>query len=216
MVNSFFHNVHSILHVEFLGAFKDAKLGPILVMERMKENLRQFLDTHTGKLTVQEQICISLEITRGLVFLHQLTPPMVHRDLNDKNVMFTFDGVVKIGDFGQSRLKKELYLTSDQPGMVPYMPPEALKIEEAKYDESLDIFSLGVLMLEIGTQQPPGLNIVGIGIVSEIKRRGKDLQRMSDLHPLKPFILFCLSDDRKKRPKAALLEMVLPRLEEVR
>ena len=185
-------------------------------MERMKENLRQFLDTHFGKLTIQEQIHISLEITLGLAFLHQLTPPMVHRDLNDKNVMFTFDGVVKIGDFGQSRLKKELYLTSDQPGMVPYMPPEALKIEEAKYDESLDIFSLGVLMLEIGTQQPPGLNIVGIGIVSEIKRRGKDLQRMSDLHPLKPFILFCLSDDRKKRPKAALLEMVLPRLEEVR
>ena len=216
MVNSSFYDVRSIFHVEFLGAFKDANLGPILVMERMKENLRQFLDTHTGKLTVQEQIRISLEITRGLAFLHQLTPPMVHRDLNDKNVMFTFDRVVKIGDFGQAKLKQHLYLRSTQPGMVPYMPPEALTAEEAKYDESLDIFSLGVLMLEIGTQQPPALNMVGIGIVPEIKRRVKDLQRMSDLHPLKPFILFCLSDDRKKRPRAALLEMVLPRLEEVR
>ena len=216
MVISSFYNVRSIFHAEFLGAFKDPNLGPILVMERMKENLRQFLDARTGKLTVQEQIRISLEITQGVAFLHQLTPPMVHGDLNDKNVMFTINGVAKIGDFGQSKLKNDFYLRTTAPGMVSFMPPEALKIEEAKYDESLDIFSLGVLMLEIGTQQPPGLNIVGIGIVSEIKRRGKDLQRMSDLHPLKPFILFCLSDDRKKRPKAALLEMVLPRLEEVR
>ena len=30
-----------LLNVEFLGAFKDARLGPILVMERMKENLQE-------------------------------------------------------------------------------------------------------------------------------------------------------------------------------
>ena len=205
-----------LLNVEFLGAFKDARLGPILVMERMKENLQEFLENHVNKLTIQEQIHISHEITQGVAFLHQLTPPMVHRDLNDKNVMFTFDGVVKIGDFGQSKLKLKLDLTTAQPGMVLYMPPEALKIEQAEYDESLDIFSLGVLMLQIGTQQRPLVNMVGIGIIPEVKRREKDLQRMSDLHPLKPFILLCLSDDRKKRPKATELEMVLPRLKEVR
>ena len=46
---------------------------------------------------------------------------MVHRDLSDKKVMFTFDGVAKIWGFDQSRLKQDLYLTSDQPGMLPYM-----------------------------------------------------------------------------------------------
>ena len=182
----------------------------------MKENLRQFLDARTGKLTVQEQIRISLEITQGVAFLHQLSPPMVHRDLNDKNVMFTFDGVAKIGDFGQSKLKLQLHLTTAQPGMVTFMPPEALKIEQAEYDESLDMFSLGVLMLEIGTQLAPIVNMVGIGTIPETKRREKDLQKMSDLHLLKPFILLCLSDDQKKRPKATELEMVLPRLKEVR
>ena len=207
--------IRLLFHVEFLGAFKDAKLGPILVMEKMKENLRQFLDNHTGRLTIQEQIRISLEITQGIAFLHQQNPPMIHRDLNDKNVMFTFDGVAKIGDFGQSKLKQQVYLTTALPGMVSYMPPEAFTVEEAKYDESLDIFSLGVLMLEIGTQQPPIVNVVGIGIVTEIKRREKDLQQMSDVHPLKPFILLCLSDDKKQRPKASELEMVLPRLDVV-
>ena len=184
-------------------------------MEKMKENLRQFLERHKGKLTIQEQIRITLEITQGVAFLHQLNPPMVHRDLNDKNVMFTFDGVAKIGDFGQSRLKQDLYLTSDQPGMVTFMPPEALDVGNCKYDESLDMFSLGVLMLEIGTQRQPMSSIVGIGVTPEIKRRDKDLQQMGDLHPLRPFIVICLSDNRKERPKAAEMEIVLSRLEEV-
>ena len=185
-------------------------------MERMNENLRCFLERHRGKLTIQEQIRISLEITQGVCFLHQLNPPMVHRDLNDKNVMFTFDGVAKIGDFGQSRLKQDLHLTSDQPGMVIFMPPEALGDGNSKYDESLDIFSLGVLMLEIATQEQPVPSLTGIGTIPEIIRREKHIQKLGDLHPLKPFIVLCLADDRKERPKAAEMQMVLERLEEVR
>ena len=205
-----------LLNVEFLGAFKDARLGPILVMERMKENLQEFLENHVHKLTIQEQIRISHEITQGVAFLHQLTPPMVHRDLNDKNVMFTFDGVAKIGDFGQSRLKQDLYLTTVQPGMVMFMPPEALGDGNSKYDESLDIFSLGVLMLEIATQEQPEYSLTGIGTIPESIRREKHIQKLGDLHPLKPFIVFCLSDDRKERPKATEMKSVLARLEEVR
>ena len=201
----------NFVYVEFLGAFKDASLGPILVMEKMKEDLRQFLERHRHKdtLTVLEQLRISLEITEGVAFLHQLTPPMVHRDLNDKNVMFTFDGVAKIGDFGQSKLKQDLYLTSAHPGMILFMPPEALQVENTKYDESLDMFSLGVLMLEIGTQEQPTYNVVGIGTTVEVERRKTDLGRMNLLHPLKPCILLCLSDIPKQRPKAFELRMFL-------
>ena len=178
-------------------------------MERMNETLRHFLERQQGKLTLQEQIRISLEITQGVAFLHQLTPPMVHRDLNDKNVMFTFDGVPKIGDFGQSRLKQDLYLTTVQPGMVMFMPPEALSDGNSKYDESLDMFSLGVLMLEIGTQQLPLVNMVGIGIIPEVRRREKDLGRMENLHPLKQHVVLCLSDEQKQRPKATELQCIL-------
>ena len=185
-------------------------------MERMNETLRQFLKRHKGKFTYQEQICISLEITQGVAFLHQLKPSMVHRDLNDKNVMLSFEGVAKIGDFGQSKLKQDLYLTSDKPGMVSFMLPEALGDGNSKYDESLDVFSFGLLMLEIGTQQTPFMNIVGIGTIPEIKCREKDLQKMGDVHPLKPFILLCLSDDKKQRPKATQMDIVLSRLDVVR
>ena len=203
------------LNLEFLGAFKDAKLGPILVMERMKENLRCFLEKNKDKLTIQEQIRISLEIAQGVAFLHQLTPPMVHRDLNDKNVMFTFDGVVKIGDFGQTTFMTEFCLTTTAPGMVSFMAPEALRSGNAEYDENLDVFSLGVLMLSIGTQHPPSSDLTGICVTPEVQRRAKDLERMNDCHSLKPFILHCLRDDPEQRPKATQLVNVLPRLKEV-
>ena len=186
------------------------------MMEMMKENLKRFLETQRGKLNLPEQIRISHEITQGVAFLHQLTPPMVHRDLNDKNVMFTFDGVVKIGDFGQSKLKTGFYLKTTAPGMVSFMPPEAMRHGYAKYDESLDVFSLGVLMLSIGTQHPPSSDLTGIGVTPEVERRAKDLERMSDSHPMKPFILLCLSEGPEKRPKAVELVIKLSKLEEVR
>ena len=134
---------------------------------------------------------------------------MVHRDLNDKNVMFTFDGVVKIGDFGQSKLKTGFYLKTTAPGMVSFMPPEALRHGYAKYNESLDVFSLGVLMLSIGTQHPPSSDLTGIGVTPEVQRRAKDLERMSDSHPMKPFVRLCLSEGPEKRPKAVELVIKL-------
>ena len=170
-------------------------------MEKMAENLLQYLTPRKDKLPIPEQLHICLEITQGVAFLHHQKPPLVHRDLNNKNVMFSYNGIAKIGDFGQSKLKQGLYLTSTQPGMVLYMPPEALIGGKSLYDESLDIFSLGVIILEIGTQEPPVQDLAGIGITSELKRRDKDLKKLDKGHPVKPLVLRCLKDKRKDRPK---------------
>ena len=190
----------------FIGAFNDPRLGPVLVMEKMQENLRQFLDRWKRNIRLLKQLRISLEIIRGVAFLHQQTPPLIHRDLNDKNVMFSFEGVIKIGDFGQSKLKKDLYLTTGQPGMVTFMPPEALDVDESKYNESLDIFSVGVLMLQIGTQQEPLVNLRGIGTIREVERRARDLQVLGEDHPLRQPVLLCLKDNPNERPKASDLQ----------
>ena len=115
--------------------------------------------------------------------------------------MFGEDGLVKIGDLGQSRLKANNaeYFSTAQPGAIPFMPPEAMR-KESHYNEKLDIFSLGVLMLEIATQQPPEVNLVGIGVTPEIQRHEADLSKLEEEHPLKPLILSCLKDDPKERP----------------
>ena len=188
--------------VDFRGAFYDETTDePLLVMERMKENLREFLESNRNDLSWQRQLEVCLSIARGLRFLHNHTPPIVHRDLTDKNVMLGKDGLVKIGDLGQSRLKANNaeYFSTAQPGAIPFMPPEAMQ-EQSHYNEKLDIFSLGVLMLEVAIQQPPRVRLVGIGIVKEIVRRREDLSKLEEDHPMKPLILSCLEDDPKERP----------------
>lgn len=186
--------------VAFKGAFyDDTTKEPLLVMELMKENLQQYLKHKQGQLSRQKQLQICIEIVYALHFLHTHTPPIMHRDLNDKNVLLSFDGLVKIGDLGQSKLKTVDSFNTVQPGAVSFMPPEALQ-QHSQYDEKLDVFSLGVLMLEVATQQPPHVGMVGIGFISELQRRRDDLSKLDKDHPLKPLIISCLKDDPKERP----------------
>ena len=188
--------------VDFRGAFYDeTREEPVLVMERMSESLREFLKRNRNDLSPQKQLLICLEIARGLRFLHIHAPPIVHRDLTDKNVMLGKDGLVKIGDLGQSKLKANNaeYFNTAQPGAIPFMPPEAMQ-KESHYNEKLDIFSLGVLILEVATQQPPQVDLMGIGRDKEILRRKEDLSKLEEEHPLKPLILSCLVDEPEERP----------------
>ena len=186
--------------LKFKGAYYDETTDePILVMELMAENLRQYLERQIGQLSRQRQMEICVSIVRGLRFLHSHSPPIVHRDLTDKNVLFSADGLVKIGDLGQSKLRTTDYFNTAQPGAIPFMPPEAMK-QQSHYNEKLDVFSLGVLMLEVATQQFPCVSMVGIGVTPELQRRSEDLSKLNEDHPLKPLILSCLKDNPKERP----------------
>ena len=208
-------NVHV---VRFLGAYYDEESQePLLVMEKLHQNLSEYLSRNKGKLNRLRQIQICVEIVKGVLFLHSLVPPVIHRDLNDKNVMLTEEGLVKVGDLGQSRLKEGTnisYFSTAQPGAVPFMPPEALQ-ETAHYDEKIDTFSIGVLMLEIATQQSPQVRLVGIGVIPEVKRREKDLSKLDDDHPLKPLVVNCLKDDPEQRPNTVTLQKKLQEMIDV-
>ena len=200
--------------VKFYGAYYDQATGePILVMERMKENLRDYLKRKRGEISCLEAIEICLSIARALHYLHSLSQPIIHRDLNDKNIMISEDGTVKIGDLGQSRLKEHnvLYFYSLGPGAITYMPPESLK-DGARYNEKIDTFSAGVLMLEVATQHFPVVKPNNIGAVKETIRREADLLKLPEDHPLKPIVVRCLEDDPKKRLSTTRLYEHLNRL----
>ena len=189
--------------VGFLGAFQDDK-GPFLVMERMSQNLKKFLESNKGTLSLQQQVRLCLDIATGLAFLHSQEPPLVHRDLSARNVLLDEARRAKIGDLGQSKLKTAARFETRQPGAVPYMPPEAL-CTQPQYNEKVDIFSFGVLMLEIATQSPPSGGLEGIGTIPEEERRSGDLTCIAEDHPLKPLIRLCLKDEPTHRPDAAKL-----------
>ena len=198
--------LESITHpliVSFKGAFYDQDSEePILVMERMNQDLRQLLRAEKGRLSYRRQFQLCLDIAKGIYFLHAQDPPLVHRDLTAKNVLLDNTGRAKLGDLGQSKLKTAAYFQTKQPGAVPYMPPEALAANPC-YNEKIDIFSYGVLMLEIATQQEPNPGLQNIGGIPEKDRRRDDLACLPANYPLRPLILSCLNDEPDQRPDAA-------------
>ena len=187
------------------GAYKNEKGETILVMEKMKEDLRSFLERHRGQLSLKRQLEICLGIAEGFKFLHERPNPVAHRDANDKNILMSEDGIVKVSDFGQSKLLSNAMepMTSTAPGNAMFMPPEALQPGNIPYNLKIDIFSIGVLMLEVCTQAFPSCGLTDIGAVPEVERRRKDLELLPDQHPLKQVIIKCLHNDADRRPDIA-------------
>ena len=205
LLHDFYHEcrvLSTIRHanvVSFIGAYWNKKSKePLLVMEAAKENLRQYLKRNKTRLSMVMQLAICSGMTEGLSFLHTREEPIVHRDLKPENVLVWENGAVKIADFGQSKLldHPQNYMRTTQPGTVAYMPPEALK-KNPRYTSKLDVFSLGAVMLEVGTQSPPSVCLEGIGTVPEVERHKDDLALLPDTHPLKPLIVWCLQDNHE-------------------
>ncbi|XP_059927159.1 serine/threonine-protein kinase WNK4-like [Gadus macrocephalus] len=94
----------------------------------------------------------SLQILRGLAFLHSRSPPILHRDLKCDNVFITGPtGSVKIGDLGLATLKNAPYAKSVI-GTPEFMAPE---MYEERYDEAVDVYAFGMCLLEMSTSEYP-------------------------------------------------------------
>ena len=197
--------------VEFIGVF-DQDGSALLVMELMHQTLEEFLEKNRGTLPLRKQVRICLKIVLGLLFLHEHNPQILHRDLTAKNVLMNEDGsVVKISDLGQAKFRPSsvTYLTTKAPGCIPYMPPECL-VDRPHFTDKGDVFSLGVVALQVSTQEPPSVGLGGIGTQKEVEHRSADLARLPADHPMEPPILQCLQDDPAKQPSCR--EMICPLL----
>jgi serine/threonine-protein kinase len=80
---------------------------------------------------------------------------IVHRDVSPKNIMMTFEGVVKLTDFGIAKALRVMEQDEGEVlmGKVEYMSPEQARYEET--DRRCDVFSLGIVMYELMTGHHP-------------------------------------------------------------
>ena len=105
-----------------------------------------------GPLPVQEAVDIALQMAQGLEHAH--AAGIVHRDIKPANVMVTRDGVVKLLDFGVAKMTGiDLTQAAVVPGTPAYMSPEQVLGRGA--DRRSDIWSLGAVLYEMFTGQPP-------------------------------------------------------------
>ena len=106
-----------------------------------------------GPLSISETVNILAQIVGGLQTAHQ--HGIIHRDIKPANIMITGDGTAKILDFGLAKLgdRTNITQTSTIVGTIAYMSPEQISGEAV--DERSDIWSLGVVLFEMLTQQLP-------------------------------------------------------------
>ena len=140
----------------FLGVcfFDDSSL-PILLIEKLDSSLDDLLET-VPNIPLALKRSMLEDVAKGLLYLHQHNPQIIHRDLTAKNVLLSTSLVAKVTDFGNSRIVDlqpgQLARTlSRLPGTLAYMAPEALEAS-SRYGPSLDVFSFGHLILFVGLQ----------------------------------------------------------------
>jgi len=107
----------------------------------------------SGPVKQNEAIDIIVKIADGLKTAHN--KGIVHRDIKSSNIMVTYEGQVKIMDFGLAKVKGSGLVTrvGTTMGTAAYMSPEQVSGE--KVDQRSDIWSLGIILYELLTGELP-------------------------------------------------------------
>jgi serine/threonine-protein kinase len=115
-----------------------------------------------GGIPLPIAVHIATQTCRGLHAAHELREPdgvlvgLVHRDVSPQNVLVTYDGVVKVVDFGVAKATARLDTQTEAgqlKGKIAYMSPEQLRGE--KIDRRTDVFAMGILLYMMTTGKHP-------------------------------------------------------------
>ena len=194
--------------VEYVGIYQeDMNKMPLLVMELMHIELRYLLHSRKDTLSYRDKVNICYDIASGLNFLHSHEPRILHRNLHSNNILLDERLTAKISDLMNVRLTRAEDILKKQitsiPGHEEYLAPEVFH-DVRSYAAGSDVFSVGVLIIEIFTHQPPRplQNLK----IPELLRRASNLQLIpAEDSTLLDVIHKCIKDQCTERPSAKQL-----------
>ena len=212
--------------VQFLGVyFLSGSRVPMLILEKMDTSLRHYLEKHTKEnFVLPDKIYVLRQVAQALSYLHSRSPPLVHHDLSPNNVLLNEVSLqAKVTDFGMTRAMDPSKMThkSSAKGTQAFMPPEALH-SPPKYDEKLDVFSYGnvIVTTVIHDWPEPGPPTTYEGdkliALTEFQRREQYLNRFNQIENnlFLPIVSSCLENRPHHRPSSFHLVTQMREIEE--
>ena len=167
--------------------------------------------TPRGALDEAVALAIGITLAETLAYVHDAADEdgrplnIVHRDLTPANVMVSYDGAVKLIDFGIAQGENRVYETSTGvlKGTCGYMAPEQLLMQQ-DMDRRADIFAFGVMMYEAITGTHPFTVKNPAELYDRIleARYVKPRDVKHDVSPrLESLIVACMAKEQKDRPQ---------------
>ena len=90
-----------------------------------------------------------LDVARGLQYLHERKPSVIHRDCKSSNILITSKGTAKIADFGLAKVKQSTRsMVRSLVGTVNWQAPE-LWVPHPKYNHKVDVYSCACVYWEM-------------------------------------------------------------------
>lgn len=167
-------------HIVLLLAYSTTANHECLISELMKCSLLDVFKAHIvqgTKMNHRQQIAYATQLALGMNYLHTCKPPVVHRDLKPANLLIDHSGVLKISDFGLSKIRPdpskketEKYVMTGETGSYRFMAPECFRHEE--YNETVDVYSFAMILFYLLVGRPPWPNLSGIDAVKRASEDG--------------------------------------------
>jgi len=189
--------------VAYKGSFeKDQELW--IVMEYCAASLSDLMTICQITLTEEQIAVVMKQSLNGLSYLH--SAKKIHRDIKAGNILLTAQGDCKLADFGVSaELVHTLSKRQTLIGTPYWMAPEVL--QQNKYDQKADIWSLAITAIELAEGTPPHSEIHHLRAIFVIPKSDpptlKDKTKWSK--DFNDFLKICLVKDPEKRPDASTL-----------
>lgn len=188
--------------------------GPAIVMEYLEgQSVSAILTRARARIPLELHLRIIVDTLSGLHYAHEVTDlngeslNVVHRDVSPQNIFVTYDGQVKLIDFGIAKIAGAPVETATGivKGKVRYMSPE--QIEAKKVDRRADLFAVGVMLWEAATREKMWKGKSDVTVMREVLIG--EIPKPRDTNPAVPeelerIILKALSFNRDDRYATAM------------
>mmetsp|Transcript_53182 Transcript_53182/g.129152 ORF Transcript_53182/g.129152 Transcript_53182/m.129152 type:complete len:710 (-) Transcript_53182:154-2283(-) len=196
-------------NIVLLLAYSQTEDLEVMITELMKCSLLDIFKAHIvngTKLKKRDQIIYATQFAQGMLYLHTCKPPIIHRDLKPANLLIDSSGVLKVADFGLSKVRpdpkkteRDSFLMTGETGSYRFMAPEVFRHQH--YTETVDVYSYGMILFYLLKGTPPWPYDNGIVAVRKAADEGDrpEIPRSWDSR-LQIILQDCWNEDPGARP----------------